>query len=235
VRNSNGSTLGIASDTFTLDASLRALERRGALRTLAEPTLTALSGHEASFNAGGEFPVPTQVQDGEVTYEFKPFGVQLKFTPTVRSDGIIGLAVDTSVSELTTEGGISVGSTSIPATKNRQAATSVEMRPGETLAIAGMLQDSVRQQINQLPGLGNIPILGALFRSRDFLHSQTELVILVTPYMAEPSYHASKPTDNMIVAGDAEAIFLGRMEKMYGVGEDGMRGAYNGSVGFVLD
>ena len=98
-----------------------------------------------------------------------------------------------------------------------------------------MLQDTIRQQINQLPGLGNIPILGALFRSRDFIHSQTELIILVTPYYAEASYDAEKPTDNMVVAGDAEAIFLGHLEKMYGVGNDGMRGSYNGSVGFVLD
>ena len=118
---------------------------------------------------------------------------------------------------------------------NRSDKSTVELPVGQTLAIAGMLQDSVRQQINQLPGLGNIPILGALFRSRDFVHSQTELVILVTPYIAEPGYGADKPTDNMQVAGDAEAIFLGRLEKIYGVGEDGMRGSYNGSVGFVLD
>jgi pilus assembly protein CpaC len=115
------------------------------------------------------------------------------------------------------------------------AKTTVEIQQGQTLAIAGMLQDTVRQQMNQLPGLGNIPILGALFRSRDFIHSQTELVILVTPYLVEPSYDDSKPTDNMRVAGDAEAIFLGRLEKMYGVGDDGMRGGYTGSVGFVLD
>jgi pilus assembly protein CpaC len=235
VTNSNGVSVGYDDGVFSLEASLRALEPRGALRTLAEPTLTAMSGQEASFLAGGEFPVPTGVSDGEITFTFKEFGVKLKFTPTVKSNGIIGLVVDSSVSELTTEGGFSVGGITVPATKNRQATTSVELPAGQTLAIAGMLQDSIRQQINQLPGLGNIPILGALFRSRDFIHSQTELVILVTPYMAEPGYDDSKPTDNMQIAGDAEAIFLGHLEAMYGVGNDGMRGTYKGSVGFVLD
>ncbi|MEO7221980.1 MAG: type II and III secretion system protein family protein [Devosia sp.] len=235
VANNNGVSLGYDDGMFSLEASLRALERRGALRTLAEPTLTAISGQPASFLAGGEFPVPTGVSGGEVSYTFKEFGVKLSFTPTVKSNGIIGLVVDTSVSELTTEGGFSIGGITIPATKNRQATTSVEMGSGQTLAIAGMLQDTIRQQINQLPGLGNIPILGALFRSRDFIHSQTELIILVTPYFAEPGYDVSKPTDNMQVAGDAEAIFLGHLEKLYGVGDDGMRGTYNGSVGFVLD
>ncbi len=236
VITNNGVNLGVNASPFNLEASLKALERRGALRTLAEPTLTAISGQEASFLAGGEFPIPSGVSDGVVSYTFKEFGVQLKFTPTVKSNGMIGLAVDTSVSELTTEGGFAVGGITIPATKKRQATTSVEMREGQTLAIAGMLQDTIRQQINQLPGLGNIPVLGALFRSRDFIHSQTELVILVTPYFASPGYNVAKPTDNMQVAGDAEAIFLGHLEKMYGVGKNGdMRGSYSGSVGFVLD
>lgn len=235
VANNNGFSVGYDDGTFSLEASLRALERRGALRTLASPTLTALSGQPATFLAGGEFPVPSGIADGQVSYTYKDFGVKLAFTPTVKSNGMIGLLVDTGVSELTTEGGFSVGGITIPATKNRQATTSVEMGPGQTLAIAGMLQDTIRQQINQLPGLGNIPILGALFRSRDFIHSQTELIILVTPYFAEPGVGVDKPTDNMQVAGDAEAIFLGHLEKMYGVGSDGMRGSYKGSVGFVLD
>jgi pilus assembly protein CpaC len=235
VANNNGFTAGYDDGVLSLNASLRALERRGALRTLASPTLTALSGQPATFLAGGEFPVPTGVDEGGVSYSYKEFGVKLAFTPVVKSNGNISLLVDTSVSELTTEGGLSIGGITIPATKKRQATTSVELPAGQTLAIAGMLQDTIRQQVNQLPGLGNIPILGALFRSRDFIHSQTELIILVTPYYAEPSYDVEKPTDNMVVAGDAEAIFLGHLEKMYGVGSDGMRGSYNGSVGFVLD
>ncbi|HEY9010721.1 MAG TPA: type II and III secretion system protein family protein [Devosia sp.] len=232
----NGFTAAGSIGGLTLSAQLRALERNSALRTLAEPNLTAISGQEAEFLAGGEFPVPTKVENGDVTYEFKEFGVRLKFTPTVKSNGIIGLIVDTKVSEPTTEGGFAVGGVTIPATKRREARTTVELGAGETLAIAGLMQDSVRQQINKLPGLGDIPILGALFRSRDFIHSQTELVILVTPYLAQANHgQPALPTDSMAIASDAEAIFLGRMETMYGVGPKGMRGSYNGSVGFVLD
>jgi pilus assembly protein CpaC len=235
VTNTNGITADITAGPFSLESSLRALERRGALRTLAEPTLTAISGQEASFLAGGEFPVPTDVSEGLISYTFKEFGVKLTFTPTVKTNGRIGLAIDTEVSELTTEGGISAGGVTIPATKKRSAKTSVDMRSGETLAIAGMLQDAIRQQINAFPGLGNVPILGALFRSRDFIHSQTELVIMVTPYMAEAGERPALPTDGYIAAGDAEAIFLGHMENMYGVGNKGTKGTYSGSVGFVLD
>lgn len=236
VITSNGFNASGSLGGLTLSAQLRALERNALLRTLAEPNLTALSGQEAEFLAGGEFPVPTEVESGAITYTFKEFGIRLKFTPTVKSNGIIGLVVDTEVSEPTTEGGFTVGGVTIPATKRRQAKTSVELAAGESLAIAGLMQDSVRQQINKLPGLGDIPILGALFRSRDFIHSQTELVILVTPYLAQPNQgHPALPTDEIAIATDAEAIFLGRMETMYGVGPGGMRGSYNGSVGFVLD
>ena len=231
----NGISAGLAVPGFSLQATLRALERRSALRTLAEPNLTAISGQEAEFLAGGEFPVPTGVEDDRITFEFKEFGAKLKFTPTVKSNGVIALVVETSMSELTSEGGFSAGGITIPATKERQARTSVEMMAGQTLAIAGLIQDNVRQQINKLPGLGDIPILGALFRSRDFIRSQTELVILVTPYLAYPGSAPPLPTDGMVIASDAEAIFLGHMEKMYGVGPDGMRGSYSGSVGFVLD
>ena len=235
VLTNNGFSVAGGVPGLTINAQLRALERNAALRTLAEPNLTAMSGQEAEFLAGGEFPVPTAVDEGKITYSFKEFGVRLKFTPTVKSTGIIGLVVDTQVSEPTTEGGFNVDGVTIPATKKRQAKTSVELAAGETLAIAGLMQDSVRQQINKMPGLGDIPILGALFRSRDFIHSQTELVILVTPYLAKPGPMPELPTDSMVIAGDAEAIFLGRMETMYGVGPGGMRGSYSGSVGFVLD
>lgn len=224
VSNTSGVSFNASGAGWSLEATLQALERRGALRTLAKPTLAAISGQPAEFRAGGEFPYETVV-DGQVTTAFKEYGVFLNFTPVVKSKGLIGLLVDTAVKEPSAGGAVS----------NRSAKTTVEIQQGQTLAIAGMLQDTVRQQMNQLPGLGNIPILGALFRSRDFIHSQTELVILVTPYLVEPSYDDSKPTDNMRVAGDAEAIFLGRLEKMYGVGDDGMRGGYTGSVGFVLD
>ena len=146
----------------------------------------------------------------------------------VKSNGTISLAVDTSVSDPQADGSLT----------RRQASTSVELGSGTTIAIGGLLQETSRQTIDQLPGLGNIPILGALFRSRDFQTQQTELVILVTPYLVAPSpvNTIPVPTDNSTVATDAESIFLGRLENMYGVAGSGeIRGSISGSVGFVLD
>lgn len=233
----NGGSIGGTFGGFNIQADIKALERRGAIRTLAEPTLTALSGQEAEFLAGGEFPVPSGVDGNTITFTFKKFGANLKFTPTIKSNGIIALNIDTSVSEPTTEGGFSLNGVTIPATKNRQAKTSVEMRSGQTLVIAGLIEDKVRQQFNALPGIGNVPILGALFRSRDFIRSQSELVILVTPKLASAGGPVPLPTDNVHFAGDAEAIFLGHMESLYGVGDpdSSAHTGYGGSVGFVLD
>lgn len=231
---SNTVTAGLNVGNLAINATLRALERRGAVRTLAEPTLTTMSGQEAEFLAGGEFPVPVGVDNDVVTFEFKRFGVELKFTPTVKSNGIIGMNVSTKVSEPTTEGGFNAGGVTIPATKERQATTSVELMSGSTLAIAGLIEDKVRTQINELPGISKLPILGALFRSRDFIHSQTELLILVTPVLARVGGPIELPTDKLVFAGDAEAMFLGRIEKLYGVGNP-TGGQYQGSIGFVLD
>lgn len=221
----NGSDASVA-------AAIRALEARGALRVLAQPTLTAMSGQEAKFLAGGELPYYTYDPDGDDrarrTVTFKPYGVELAFTPVVKSNGSIGLKVDTSVSEPQADFSIT----------KRQASTSVELPGGTTLAIGGLLQESTSQKIDQFPLLGDIPILGALFRSREYQTKQTELVILVTPYLVGPSPANSipVPTDFSAMAGDAEAIFLGRLEHIYGVGATGeFRSGYSGSVGFVLD
>jgi len=235
VISTNSVSAGVNLGNLAINATLRALERRGAVRTLAEPTLTTMSGEEAQFLAGGEFPVPVGVDQNVVTFEFKRFGVDLKFTPTVKSNGIIGLVVDTKVSEPTTEGGFAAGGITIPATKERQAKTSVQLQSGATLAIAGLIEDKVRQQFNALPGIEKLPILGALFRSRDFVHSQTELLILVTPVLASVGAPEQLPTDKLVFAGDAEAIFLGHMEKLYGVGNGVGSASLHGSVGFVLD
>lgn len=225
--------VGFNAGNFSLNATLTALERRGAMRTLAEPVLTAISGQEADFLAGGEFPVPVGIDNNNrVSYEFKEFGVKLTFTPTVRSNGIIGLQVETSVSELTTEGALGP----IPATRMRRASTSVEVPSGAMLIIGGLIEDRVRQQINALPGLGSVPILGALFRSREFVRAETELLILVTPTIIEPVHaRIPLPTDAVGIPTDAEAIFLGRMENLYGVGAGHPSGQFRGSVGFVLD
>lgn len=212
-----------------LDAAIRALETRGGLRVLAQPTLTAISGQPAEFRVGGEFPVPMLDDEGNRVYEYKDYGITLNFTPVVKSNGFVALNIDTGVSE------VQAGSFALT---NRSAKTAVELQPGTTLAIGGLLQERSSQQIQQLPGLGNIPILGALFRSRDYQSQQTELVILVTPFLVAPSplNAIEVPTDRTVVASDAESIFLGKLETMYGVGTTGaMRGSISGSVGFVLD
>jgi pilus assembly protein CpaC len=228
-----GASFGAGS--VGINAVLKALEQRGAVRTLAEPTLTAISGQPAEFLAGGEIPVLAEIdKDGNTTYTYRKFGVELKFTPTVKSDGVISLLVDTSVSELG-ESGFDTGRGVIPSFNDRKAKTSVELPAGSTLSIAGMIQDKVRQQFNSVPVLGQIPILGALFRSREFQRNETELVILVTPYLAQVDAPVVLPTDRFQVPSDAEAVFLGHLQKMYGVGENGMRGGYEGNVGFVLD
>ncbi len=232
----NGVTGGLAIPNLTLNAGIKALEQRGAIRLLAEPALTALSGQSAEFLAGGQIPVLSAVDGTNRTYTLTDFGVKLKFTPTVKSNGIIGLQIETEVSELS-EQVVSNGTEDLAGFNTRSAKTSVELQAGETLSIAGIIQDKVRQQISGVPGLSNIPILGALFRSREYQHSQTELVILVTPYIAAPTRQALPlPTDSYVPAGDAEAIFLGHMQAQYGVGDGaGMRGGFSGSVGFVLD
>ncbi|SEP70031.1 pilus assembly protein CpaC [Devosia sp. YR412] len=229
----HGANFANSSNGSSTNAAIRALEARGALRVLAQPTLTAISGQEATFLAGGEMPYVTYDPTDEDsrlsrTVEFKPYGVELAFTPVVKSNGSIGLTVKTSVSEPQADMSIT----------KREAGTSVELPSGTTLSIGGLLEERTSTQIDQFPWLGDIPILGALFRSRDYRTDQTELVILVTPYLVAPSPANSipVPTDRTTAASDAEGIFLGRLENMYGVGQTGeMRGSISGSVGFVLD
>ncbi|UYQ71837.1 type II and III secretion system protein family protein [Pelagibacterium flavum] len=211
---------------FSIDASLQALQSQNALRLLAEPVLTAMSGQEANFHVGGELPIRV-VSDGEESYDYKEYGIKLNFSPTVRSNGLIALDINTEVSE--------ISDTISGALNTRSASTSVELPAHQTLAIAGLLEERTRRQINELPGLGNIPILGALFRSYEYSTSQTELVILVTPVIAQPSVTpVATPDDFYQPSSDAEAIFLGRMESMYGVG-GAAGGQFRGSVGFMLD
>ena len=175
----------------SIDASIRALEERDALRVLAQPTLTAMSGETANFLAGGE--IPTGFFD-----EFKPYGVELAFTPTVKSNGVIGLVVNTSVSEPQTDGSLT----------KRQASTTVELPAGTTLAIGGLLDERTSQAVNQLPGLGNIPILGALFRSREYQTQETELVILVTPRLTTAAQSRRLAPDPFTGSREPTAIDL---------------------------
>lgn len=227
--NGFSATGGFPMGDVRINAAVQALEQRGALRLLAQPSLTAISGQSAEFLVGGEFPITTSSANG-TSIEYKDYGIKLNFTPVLRSNGNVALTIDTGVSE------IQAGSFALT---RRDVKTSVELPAGSTLAIGGLLDERSSRAIDQVPGLGNIPILGALFRSNDYRSLQTELVILVTPYIVQPTTPANAipvPTDNVYMANDAEAFFLGAIERRYGVGATGQfRGGLSGSVGFVLE
>lgn len=234
-------TLPNAAGSIT--ATLRAMEQSGVLRTLAEPNLTAISGESAKFLAGGEFPVPAgQTCDPtngcQIQIQFKQFGVALDFTPVVLSEGRISLKIATEVSELTSEGAIKLASISVPALKVRRANSTVELPSGGSITLAGLLQEQTKQNINGLPGLMNLPVLGALFKSRDFQTGQTELVIIVTPYVVKPvaRRELSRPDDGFADPADPAAVLLGRINRVYGApGQGDPRRAYHGKVGFIID
>lgn len=234
-----------ASPNFSIDAQIRAMEQSGVLRTLASPNLTAISGESAKFLAGGEFPVPggsscdpPGSNNCTVTIQFKPFGVALDFTPVVLSSGRVSLKVATEVSELSTAGSIQLaGGINIPSLKVRRASSTVELPSGGALVLGGLLQETTRQNINGVPGLMNIPILGTLFRSRDYQTGQTELMIMVTPYLVRPTSPANlaRPDDGFADADDPSTILLGRLNRIYGGHGDRPKRAYHGNYGFILD
>jgi pilus assembly protein CpaC len=225
-----------------ITATLRAMERAGVIRTLAEPSLTAISGETANFLAGGEFPVVTGTSgppNNVPTVEFKKFGVSLIFAPVVLSGGRISLKVLSEVSELSTEGAISVsGGISIPSLKTRRAETTLEIPSGGSMALAGLIQEQTKQAINGTPGLQQIPILGTLFRSRDYINHQTELMILVTPYVvrAVAQNKLSRPDDGFADPSDPNSDLLGSLNRIYGSNHkvDPKQG-YHGKYGFILD
>jgi pilus assembly protein CpaC len=227
---------------FAVDAQLRAMEQAGVLRTLAEPNLTAISGESARFLAGGEFPIPAgqSCDNGvcQVQIQFKEFGVGLDFTPVVLGEGRISLRVATEVSELSSEGAIVQQAINIPALRVRRASSTVELPSGGSLVLAGLLQEQVRQNINGVPALMNIPILGALFRSRDFQSGQTELMIIVTPYTVKPRARQdlARPDDGFTNPADPQTILFGQLTRIYG-GRNGSppAAARHGSYGFIID
>jgi pilus assembly protein CpaC len=210
------------------------------MRTLAEPTLTAISGELASFLAGGEFPVPTgRDNTGTIQITFKPYGVALGFTPVVLSEGRISLRVKTEVSELAAEGSFTVGDFTVPGLKVRRAETTIELPSGGSMMLGGLLQDTVRQSIASFPGLGQVPILGPLFRSRDFLRNETELVIIVTPYLVKPVSRSvlATPDQGFAPASDAQAILLGNLNRVYGTNGASPDASYqySGKFGFIYE
>jgi len=202
-------------DSVDVSGVIDALETEGLISLLAEPNLTALTGETASFLAGGEFPVPVVDNDGDVTVSFKPFGVSLAFTPTILSSNRISLKVLPEVSALSSSGAVNVNGLSIPALTTRRANTTVELGSGQSFAIAGLLQADSNQNVNEYPGLADIPILGALFRSTDFNRQETELVIIVTPYLVRPvSTNALlTPVDGFEIPDDFDRVVKGQTQR----------------------
>jgi pilus assembly protein CpaC len=239
--------------TPSVSATLRAMESAGVIRTLAEPNLTAISGEAATFVAGGEFPIPAGYSCDPTTHvcttqiSYKKFGVSLNFTPVVLTGGRISLHVMTEVSELSNQNSVTlsqavtsttVNSITIPSIKTRRAETTLEIPSGGSMAMAGLIQDQTKQAISGMPGLMQLPILGSLFRSRDFVNNQTELMVLVTPYIvrAVPPKDLSRPDDGFSAASDPQADLLGSINRIYGVpGRVGPARNYRGQYGFITD
>jgi pilus assembly protein CpaC len=217
--------------------AIRALERDGLVRTLAEPNLTAVSGEPAKFLAGGEYPVPVVDTLGGLSVTYKEFGVGLAFTPIVLSEGRISLKIETEVSELSSDGAVTLSGIQIPALKKRVAKSTVELPSGGTLAMAGLISDDTRQNIDGLPGAKDIPILGSLFRSRDFIKNETELIVMVTPYLVHPTsrQQLATPTDGLAAENDLKANFLGQLNKVYGRKESQPVGDLKGDYGFIVE
>jgi pilus assembly protein CpaC len=244
-------TLNYNSGRNSFTANLQAMEQAGVIRTLAEPTLTAISGETANFIAGGEFPIPsgytcTAPSGSSATIcqygiDFKKFGVSLNFTPVVLSEGRISLKVMTEVSDLSNENTLTLAGpppVTIPSIQVRRTETTVEIPSGGALAMAGMIKDQTKQAINGVPALMDVPVLGALFKSREYINQKTELAVIVTPYVVRPvaPKQLSRPTDGFVDATDPAGMLLGHFNRIYGttVGPD-PHGTYYGKPGFILD
>lgn len=233
-----GATGGFASLTALIDA----LEQNGLVKTLAEPNLVALSGDTANFLAGGEFPIPVAQTGGPgglpvITVAFKQFGVSLSFTPTVLEGDLINMVVAPEVSEIDRTNAVEVTGFSIPGISTRRATTTVELRDGQGFAIAGLLQNDITNTVRQLPGLGNVPILGALFRDTDFLRNETELVIIVIPHLVKPAPASAllAPTDSFVPATELDGFLYGRVESPEsGLIPGAPSGGLSGSYGHII-
>lgn len=231
------SLLNWSNGRHNVSAVIQMLERTGLIRTLAEPNLTAISGETAKFLAGGEFPIPVAQQQNQVSVEFKKFGVSVEFKPVVLTEGRISLTVSAEVSEISSEGAVTIGGLTLPGLKVRRAETTLELPSGGTLAMAGLLSDETRQGVEGVPGLKNIPILGALFRSNDYRRRETELVILVTPYIATHAAKSAfaKPDDGYAPQRELKELFFGHINRVYGRSVVPGRRPYHGDFGFVID
>jgi len=243
-RNSGQDSLfgQFSNGNISINGLIDALDDNGLITVLAEPNLTAVSGKPATFLAGGEFPIIVPDSDNRTTVEFKQFGVSLAFTPTIMSENRISLHVNPEVSQLSTAGAVQINGFTIPSLTTRRAETTVELGNGQSFAIAGLLQNNIRHDIDKFPGLGDVPILGTLFRSDRFQRNETELVIIVTPYIVRPvaSGRLAMPTDGMVPPTDKGRILHGRLYRPSGRRETpapivGNRADTHQPIGFVLE
>jgi len=241
VGGAGGVSLGIGTSALQFNLLIQALEDKGMVRTLAEPNLTALSGQQASFLAGAEYPIPVADQEGNISVEYKPIGVQLGFTPRVVNGNIINLQLETTVSSLADTVSFGNSGIAINAFNTRNASTTVEMRDGQSFAIAGLLKDDFLSDVAQVPWLGDVPILGALFRSTDYARAQSELVIIISAHLVTPTHGAALmlPTDrikppseyDLFVNGETEALAL----PTEGAAGEVAQQDFGGSYGYVME
>ncbi len=233
----NGIGLASATKNFSINQLLKVMERNGMTRTLSEPNVTAISGETAKFHVGGEVPIPVATDNNTISVEWKKFGVMLNFTPIVLSEGRISLQIKSEVSEISTDGAVNIGGITLPSFSTRNAESTVELPSGGSMMMAGMISSKTRQAVNGLPGLKNLPVLGTLFRSRDYVKQETELVVLVTPYIVNPvsARKLTTPDAGFAEASDAKANLLGHLNRVYGRKPRLPRGRQHGNYGFIVE
>jgi len=236
--NTGAVLFGFNAGSYQVGLLLEALEQKGVVRTLAEPNLSALSGQEAKFLAGGEYPVPVAQENNTISVEFKPFGIELKFVPRVVDGDLINLELEAAVSAIDENNGININGFQIDAFTRRETSTTVEMRDGESFAIAGLIEDQFLDNASQLPWLGDVPVLGTLFRSANYQRSQTELVIIITAHLVTPTRGEALalPTDRVKPPSERNLFLNGRISKTTkGAASEVAKQDFSGSYGYVMD
>ncbi len=239
--NTGALLFGFGAGSMQVRLLLEALEQKGVVRTLAEPNLSALSGQEATFLAGGEYPIPVAQEDGIFTVEYKKFGIEMAFTPRVVDKDLINLELLAAVSALDPANAVTVNGAQVNAFSRRETTTTVEMRDGESFAIAGLIQDNFLDNNAQLPWIGDIPVLGSLFRSANYQRSQTELVIIITAHLVSPTRGEALalPTDRVKPPSESDLFLFGRVARtnrpQSGPASEVAKQDFSGSYGYVME
>ncbi|WP_146344446.1 type II and III secretion system protein family protein [Falsiphaeobacter marinintestinus] len=232
---------GFNAGSMQVNLLIEALEQKGVVRTLAEPNLSALSGQEATFLAGGEYPIPVAQRDGLFSIEYKPFGIELRFIPRVVDGDVINLELEAAVSAIDNANSVVLNGFEVDAFTRRETTTTVEMRDGESFAIAGLIEDQFLDNAAQMPWIGDVPVLGALFRSADYQRSQTELVIIITAHLVTPTRGEALalPTDRVKPPRENDLFLFGRLSSTdrpsRGAASEVAKQDFSGSYGYVMD